>query len=184
MARAILGPHYDKYSQVLTAEDEAVLNQLQAKYKASLESAAATPAETVVDPWSVVGAVDYVKLTRDFGSVLISDALMDRCNTFARPSLPFSSLNNPPPPPPHRWQRIMGPEKPMHPWLRRGIFYSHRDLCVLSPCISRAVSSSIQRSQGPNSRLRRARAAVLPVHRPRPFQRVASHGSSRAISVH
>ena len=97
MARAILGPHYDKYSQVLTAEDEAVLNQLQAKYKASLESAAATPAETVVDPWSVVGAVDYVKLTRDFGSVLISDALMDRCDTFARPSLSFSSTTASPP---------------------------------------------------------------------------------------
>ena len=78
MARAILGPHYEKYSKVLTAEDEAVLNQLQARLKASLESDAAKPAETVVDPWSVSGAVDYVKLTRDFGSVLISDALMDR----------------------------------------------------------------------------------------------------------
>jgi hypothetical protein len=54
------------------------LNQLQAKYKASLESSAAKPADTVVDPWSVVGAVDYVKLTRDFGSSLISDTLMDR----------------------------------------------------------------------------------------------------------
>jgi hypothetical protein len=78
MARAILGPHYEKYSQVLSAEDEAVLNQLQAKYKASLESAAVKPADTVVDPWSVVGAVDYVKLTRDFGSLVISDSLMDR----------------------------------------------------------------------------------------------------------
>jgi hypothetical protein len=78
MARAILGPHYEKYSQVLTAEDEAVLNRLQSKYKESLQSAVSQPAETVVDPWSVSGAVDYVKLTRDFGSLLISDALMDR----------------------------------------------------------------------------------------------------------
>ncbi len=92
MARAILGPHYEKYSQVLTAEDEAVLNQLQSKYKASLESVASKPAETVVDPWSVSGAVDYVKLTRDFGSVLISDTLMDRL--LFRSSCSFPS--NPP----------------------------------------------------------------------------------------
>ena len=38
-----------------------------------------------------------------------------------------------------RWQRIMGPEKPIHPWLQRGIFYSHRDLCVYFNC-SRAPS--------------------------------------------
>jgi tryptophanyl-tRNA synthetase len=124
MARAILGPHYEKYSTVMTAEDEAVLNQLQSKYKASLQSAESKPAETVVDPWSVSGAVDYVKLTRDFGSVLISDTLMDRLSS--RAHLPRLQLIRPCP----RWQRIMGPEKPMHPWLRRGIFYSHRDLCV------------------------------------------------------
>jgi hypothetical protein len=39
----------------------------------------------------------------------------------------------------------MGPEKPIHPWLRRGIFYSHRDLCVqihVSRSPSLAASSS------------------------------------------
>ena len=179
MARAILGPHYENYSKVLTAEDEAVLNQLQAKYKASQEGAAVKPAETVVDPWSVVGAVDYNHLSRDFGSVLICDALIDRWNFCAR--APFQCNHRIR----FRWQRIMGPEKPMHPWIRRGIFFSHRDLYVYSHLLcSLSVSHSSSITQRPNSRLCGAWPAFLLVYWPRAVQRVAPHGASCAISVH
>ena len=90
----------------------------------------------------------------------------------------------------------MGPDKPMHPWLRRGIFYSHRDLCApFSPALLRlsagashflSVSLHFQSHifQGPNSRLRRAWPSFLPVYRPRPIKRVAAHGASGSISVH
>ena len=60
---------------------------------------------TVINPWKVEaddGGVDYDKVVKDFGSTLIDSALIER------------------------FERITG--KRPHPWLRRGIFYSHRDM--------------------------------------------------------
>ncbi len=56
--------------------------------------------ETVVTPWDVKGIVDYNKLTEQFGSTKIDDALIQR------------------------FERLTG--KPAHHWLRRGLFFSHR----------------------------------------------------------
>ena len=53
--------------------------------------------ETVVDPWTVTGKVDYAKLIRDFGSQPISEALIAR------------------------FERVTGAVA--HPWLKRGIFF-------------------------------------------------------------
>jgi tryptophanyl-tRNA synthetase len=56
--------------------------------------------ETVVNPWEVKGVVDYNKLLHQFGSSKIDPELVAR----------FEKLTN----------------KPAHPWLKRGIFFSHR----------------------------------------------------------
>ena len=56
--------------------------------------------EFVVTPWEVRGLVDYSKLVERFGTQLISQELIDRV------------------------KRIAGE---VHPMIRRGIFYSHRD---------------------------------------------------------
>lgn len=63
-----------------------------------------TPAETeqVVTPWAVKGKVNYSKLINDFGTQLIDDNLVKR----------FEKIT----------------KKPAHPWLKRGIFFSHRQL--------------------------------------------------------
>ena len=58
--------------------------------------------ENIVTPWDVKGEVDYLKLTRDFGCSLITDEILSR----------FERITN----------------KPLHPFLKRNIFYSHRDL--------------------------------------------------------
>lgn len=55
-----------------------------------------------VDPWKVEGVVDYLKVVEKFGSQLISPELLAR------------------------FERVTG--RPPHHWLRRGIFFSHRDL--------------------------------------------------------
>lgn len=67
-----------------------------------------------VNPWSVSGevgvdgkvkAIDYKKLIEEFGTALIDDALLER------------------------WERVTG-QKP-HRFMRRGIFFSHRDLTMI-----------------------------------------------------
>jgi len=59
-----------------------------------------TSGEQVVTPWDVVGVIDYNKLIDQFGCTAIDDSLLERM------------------------ERITG--KPVHPWLRRGLFFSHR----------------------------------------------------------
>ena len=54
----------------------------------------------VVTPWVVEGEVDYEKLVQKFGTSLLSQELLER------------------------FKRITGE---LHPFLRRKIFYSHRD---------------------------------------------------------
>lgn len=58
--------------------------------------------ESVMTAWQVKGKVDYNKLINQFGAQMIDDNLKDK------------------------FKRITGKE--LHPWIRRGIFFSHRDL--------------------------------------------------------
>lgn len=57
-------------------------------------------AEVTVTPWEVKGKVDYAKLIEKFGSSPIDEALIQR------------------------FEKLTG--KPAHPWLKRGVFFSHR----------------------------------------------------------
>jgi tryptophanyl-tRNA synthetase len=59
-------------------------------------------ADAIVDPWTVSGKVDYAKLIDQFGSQAITPQLIAK------------------------FERITGCKA--HPWIRRGIFFSHRDL--------------------------------------------------------
>lgn len=56
--------------------------------------------ETIVDPFTVKGIIDYGKLIKDFGSQAIEQPLIDRI------------------------ERVTG--RPAHIWLKRGYFFSHR----------------------------------------------------------
>ena len=62
------------------------------------------PIEDIVDPWTVTSAgsegIDYNKLINRFGSQRIDDALLER------------------------FEKVTGHK--VHPWLRRGYFFSHR----------------------------------------------------------
>src|SRR5690348_12795153 len=66
--------------------------------------------EQIITPWEVTanssGEIDYNKLVRDFGSDLISEDLLKR----------IEKLTN---------------GKPVHHWLRRGLFFSHRDFDLI-----------------------------------------------------
>jgi tryptophanyl-tRNA synthetase len=58
--------------------------------------------ESMVTAWEVKGNVDYDKLVKQFGVDLIDDNLKNR------------------------FEKVTGHK--LHPWLRRGIFFAHRDL--------------------------------------------------------
>lgn len=87
------------------------------------------PEEDHVDPWSVVSSsqtgIDYDKLIKRFGSSKIDDALVQRI------------------------EKLSG--KPAHPWLRRGIFFSHRDMNVILDACEQKKPFFLYTGRGPSS---------------------------------
>ena len=93
-------------------------------------SASTEPAEEEKDefemtPWEVSGIVDYDKVTKRFGSTLIDEELLLRI------------------------ERVTG--RPAHPFLRRGIFFSHRDLNILLDAVEKGEKFYLYTGRGPSS---------------------------------
>lgn len=82
-----------------------------------------------VDPWTVSSksdtGVDYDKLIKRFGSSHIDDALVQRL------------------------EKVAG--KPVHPLIRRGIFFSHRDLHTLLNMVEAGKKFYLYTGRGPSS---------------------------------
>lgn len=82
-----------------------------------------------VDPWTVSSksnaGVDYDKLIKRFGSSHIDDALIERL------------------------EKVAG--KPVHPMIRRGIFFSHRDLHTLLNMVEAGKKFYLYTGRGPSS---------------------------------
>ena len=92
----------------------------------SNEAPAQAPAAApIVTPWEVQGDIDYDKLIRDFGSSPIDQALLDR----------FERLTHQAP----------------HHFLRRGLFFSHRDMHQLLDVYEKGVPFYIYTGRGPSS---------------------------------
>lgn len=88
----------------------------------SIESAAP---EATVTPWEVSGKIDYDKLIKKFGSRPISQELVER----------FERVTN----------------QPAHVFLRRGIFFSHRDLTVILDKYEKGEKFYLYTGRGPSS---------------------------------
>jgi tryptophanyl-tRNA synthetase len=86
--------------------------------------------DAVVNPWEVTGVVDYEKLTRDFGSSKISPDLLERITKATVGS---------------------GRVPTLHRWLRRGVFYSHRDMDVLLNAYEKGTPFYLYTGRGPAS---------------------------------
>jgi hypothetical protein len=83
--------------------------------------------EQIVDPWTVEseGAIDYDKLITLFGSQRIDQGLLDRI------------------------ERVTG--KKVHRFLRRGIFFSHRDLHQILDYYEKGIKFYLYTGRGPSS---------------------------------
>ena len=92
------------------------------------ESEPAAAEQQLVTPYLVragAGGVDYGKLVRDFGAEYITPALVARV------------------------ERITG--RPAHPLLRRGIFFSHRDLSRMLDTVEAGGRFYLYTGRGPSS---------------------------------
>lgn len=85
------------------------------------------PKEQVVDPWTVEseGAIDYDKLVEQFGSQRIDPELLERM------------------------ERVTG--KKLHRFLRRGIFFSHRDLSHMLDLYEKGIKFYLYTGRGPSN---------------------------------
>jgi len=81
--------------------------------------------EFVVDPFNVKGKVNYSKLVKEFGSSEIGPELIERL------------------------ERVTG--KPAHPWIKRGIFFSHRDLGEILDFYEQGKPFYLYTGRGPSS---------------------------------
>lgn len=85
--------------------------------------------DDVVDPWTVTSTsdsgVDYDKLIKRFGCSRIDDGLVERL------------------------EKVAG--KPVHPLIRRGIFFSHRDLHTLLNMVETGKKFYLYTGRGPSS---------------------------------
>lgn len=90
--------------------------------------------EQVVTPWVVQGAMSdgavlqirYDKVVKDFGSSIIDAVLLERFKT------------------------VTGHEP--HPFLKRGIFFSHRDLHIILDCHEKKQPFYLYTGRGPSSK--------------------------------
>jgi tryptophanyl-tRNA synthetase len=79
--------------------------------------------EMIVTPWEVRGEVDYDRLIRDFGTEPITDELLQRLEKHAGK---------------------------LHPYLRRKLFFSHRDLDVILNLYEEGVKFVLYTGRGPS----------------------------------
>jgi tryptophanyl-tRNA synthetase len=81
-----------------------------------------------VDPWKVSGIIDYNDLIIRFGTELIDQVLLDRLSALASKK-----------------------GMVLHPWLRRGIFFSHRQLNLFLDAYDSGKDVFLYTGRGPTS---------------------------------
>src|SRR5207245_7805465 len=99
------------------------------------------PDDFVVTPWEVKGSVDYDRLVTQFGTERITPEILER---------------------------IRKTTGELHPMLRRGVFYSHRDLNWILDQYDKGTPFALYTGRGP-SRGRHI-GQILPRHSPQSVQ--------------
>mmetsp|Transcript_12408 Transcript_12408/g.13291 ORF Transcript_12408/g.13291 Transcript_12408/m.13291 type:complete len:702 (-) Transcript_12408:120-2225(-) len=86
--------------------------------------------EMVVTAYEVKGEIDYTKLVDQFGSTIIDDPLMQRIKNLTVGK---------------------GNTAKLHRFLRRGIYFSHRDMNAILDCIEKGQPMYLYTGRGPSS---------------------------------
>lgn len=115
---------------LVTAETEAQLAKTEENDDEAANSRSKSGDEMVVTAYEVSGEIDYTKLVNQFGSTLIDDPLMQRIKA-------------------HTVGK--GKVAKLHRFLRRGIYFSHRDMNLLLDCIEKGQPMYLYTGRGPSS---------------------------------
>ena len=81
--------------------------------------------EDIVNPWIVQGKIKYDKLIEEFGTQIITEQLIQR----------FEKIT----------------QKQIHPWIRRGLFFCHRDLDFILDAYEKGQKIFLYTGRGPTS---------------------------------
>ena len=81
--------------------------------------------QDIVNPWVVQGNIKYDKLVEEFGTQIITEELIKR----------FEKVT----------------KKPLHPWLKRGLFFCHRDLNIILDAYEKGEQIFLYTGRGPTS---------------------------------
>lgn len=103
--------------------DSALSQNLSEKNSDS--DSAGQEAQAEVTPWTVTGKVDYNRLIEKFGVEKIDEKLIER------------------------FERLTG--KKVHPWIRRGIFFSHRNFNEILNAYEKGETIFLYTGRGPTS---------------------------------
>ncbi len=119
---------------VKAAEDSKVVEVTKAVADVAVdgEGSGGDPAAaaSVVNPWEVTGKVDYAKLIDQFGSQALDEALLQRLEAAIKK---------------------IGKVDKLHRFIRRGIFFSHRDLNLILDCVEKGQPFYLYTGRGPSS---------------------------------
>ena len=83
-----------------------------------------TPTD-IVTPWEVKGKVDYMKLVNQFGTELIDNPLIEKIENLT--------------------------QTPIHPWIKRNIFFTHRGLNTIIEALEKNENIFLYTGRGPSS---------------------------------
>jgi len=120
-------PHAARFWRHINSFSAFERQRLPADTTATTATSASDKKSQVVTPWNVSSddGIDYDKLIRDFGSSPIDQTLLDRI------------------------AKVTG--KPLHPWLKRGLFFSHRDMHKLLDLVEKGQKFYLYTGRGPSS---------------------------------
>jgi len=122
-----------KEGELLVAAQKEALNaaQEETKDQETADNASKDSGEEmIVTAYEVSGEIDYTKLVNQFGSTLIDDPLMQRIKAHTVGKGNITKL---------------------HRFLRRGIYFSHRDMNTILDCIEKGQPMYLYTGRGPSS---------------------------------
>ena len=122
--------------EIRVAEGHALIAEQEQEAAPAVDAVEPTESEPVdddemiVNAWEVKGKIDYNRLVENFGSTLIDDELLRRIEvaTVGKGHVPR-----------------------LHRFLRRGIFFSHRDMSSLLDCVEKGKPMYLYTGRGPSS---------------------------------
>jgi tryptophanyl-tRNA synthetase len=120
-----------RLNEIRIPEGESLVSKVEQEEPVpAVEPTTTLQDEMVVNAWEVKGKIDYKKLVDQFGSTLIDDALMQRItmNTVGNGNVPC-----------------------LHRFLRRGMFFSHRDMTALLDNVEKGKPMYLYTGRGPSS---------------------------------